>query len=376
MPHKSRQGSDTSGSGDRHGTCARNIQSWKLGNIPTETIRPRTPALLQVSEIRLPSITLHRTGEMRSVQPETSNQRLYSQAQDKPDHNSQMSKLWRQTSCLEHNLLCTERKYADSSGQDKHTHQHHIHQHQRLEHSCTATTDTHYHRAKFPESINFKSENTQKCCRNTANAKEQKTILSESTQQIYSFTTEVQLKNIVKIRAETIINCLHMTQNASQRQTQEITCVIMDKIVQQTTVTQEIDSLRQDGAQEDKHRNMDIQTTNNSRVVNNYPTNRQDQQNFTTQETDNNSQCSLICNNTNKDVLNSRDAQVPTTQETATSNQCSPTCSNTNNKVMDHSYAQILTMPGMTTSNQCSPICSDTTCEAENIEVDPEEEFY
>ncbi|XP_069175639.1 involucrin-like [Procambarus clarkii] len=41
----------------------------------------------------------------------------------------------------------------------------------------------------------------------------------------------------------------------------------MDKIVQQTTVTQEIDSLRQDGAQEDKQRDMDTQTTSNGRVV-------------------------------------------------------------------------------------------------------------
>ncbi|XP_069170847.1 uncharacterized protein [Procambarus clarkii] len=176
LPHKSRQGSDASGSGDRHGTCAGNIQSWKLGNIPTEAIRPGTPTLLQVSEIRPPSITLHRTGEMRSVQPETSNQRLYCQAQGKPDHNSQMSKLWRQTSCLEHNLLCTENKSADSSGQDQHTDQQYIHEHQRLEHSCTATTATHSHRTKFPESVNSESDITRKCCRSTANAKGQKTL--------------------------------------------------------------------------------------------------------------------------------------------------------------------------------------------------------
>ncbi|XP_069176551.1 DDRGK domain-containing protein 1-like [Procambarus clarkii] len=76
----------------------------------------------------------------------------------------------------------------------------------------------------------------------------------------------------------------------------------MDKIVQQTTVTREIDSLRQDGAREDKRRNLDILTTDNSRIVKTpehqhsqtqlqEAVTTHDQRNLPPQEIDNNSQC-------------------------------------------------------------------------------------
>ncbi|KAG7171524.1 hypothetical protein Hamer_G014648 [Homarus americanus] len=126
--YKSGQSTDKASASGHQGDSPRGGRPRQLGDLQVASFCPRTTTMLQMSEIWTSPIQVPQKREMWHLQPKPHDRNVYSETQGRNHHDSQVPKLWKETSRLEHIMHREERANescnAKSSTQNRSTSEH------------------------------------------------------------------------------------------------------------------------------------------------------------------------------------------------------------------------------------------------------------
>ncbi|KAG7162995.1 RNA-directed DNA polymerase from mobile element jockey-like 46, partial [Homarus americanus] len=127
---------------DIKGDSPRGGRPRQLGNLQVASFCPRTTTMLQMSGIWTAPIQVPQKSEMWHLQPKPQDRNVYSKTQGRNHHDSQVPKLWKETSRLEHIMPREERANKSCNGKNSTTkHNRSTSEHNRVGSTATETVN-------------------------------------------------------------------------------------------------------------------------------------------------------------------------------------------------------------------------------------------
>ncbi|KAG7164550.1 hypothetical protein Hamer_G029299 [Homarus americanus] len=121
--YKSGQSTDKASDSGHQGDSRRGGRPRQLGDLQVASFCPRTTTMLQMSEIWTSPIQVPQKREMWHLQPKPHDRNVHSETQRRNHHDSQVPKLWKETSRLEHIMPREERADESCNGKSSTTKQ-------------------------------------------------------------------------------------------------------------------------------------------------------------------------------------------------------------------------------------------------------------
>ncbi|KAG7157142.1 putative RNA-directed DNA polymerase from mobile element jockey-like 52, partial [Homarus americanus] len=121
--YESGQSTDRASASGHQGDSRRGGRPRQLGDFQVASFCPRTTTMLKISEILTSPIQAPQKREMWHLQPKPHDRNVYSETQGRNHHDSQVPKLWKETSRLEYIMPREERADESCNGKSSTTKQ-------------------------------------------------------------------------------------------------------------------------------------------------------------------------------------------------------------------------------------------------------------
>ncbi|KAG7175294.1 RNA-directed DNA polymerase from transposon X-element-like 2, partial [Homarus americanus] len=146
--YESGQSTDKTSACGHQGDSHRGGRPRQLGNLQVASFCPRTTTMRQMSGIWTSPIQMLQKSEMWHLQPKPQDRNVYSKTQGRKHHDSQVPKLWKETSRLEHIMPREERANESYNGKNSTTkHNRSTSEHIRVGSTATENSQPNTHTA-------------------------------------------------------------------------------------------------------------------------------------------------------------------------------------------------------------------------------------